>query len=90
VTPEAMRELEALRQRIDALDEQVLALVAERARVVASIAALKRAEGVPLKDPAREREILGRLQARRPDPLTEETVAALLQAILGACLPAAR
>lgn len=85
---EAWARLLALRGRIDALDDAALALVAERAALVAEIAALKAAEGVPLKDPAREQLIVERLKARRPPGLTEAAVEALARAVLAACYPA--
>ncbi len=87
---EARTRLLALRERVDALDDAVLALVAERAALVAEIAALKAAEGVPLKDEAREQAIVERQQARRPPGLTAAAVEAVTRAVLAACYPTTR
>ena len=57
------RELQSLRQRLDRLDKQLVGLVAERQRVVAEIGAHKHAGGRPLRDFAREREVLERAAA---------------------------
>jgi chorismate mutase / prephenate dehydrogenase len=57
----ASKQLPALsefRRRIDELDREVLELLAKRMRVVADMAAVKRAQGVPIQDPQRERELL--------------------------------
>ena len=53
--PEA---LQALRKEIDAIDHRVLELLAERMHVVASIAQVKRKEGVQIRDFVRERALL--------------------------------
>jgi chorismate mutase/prephenate dehydrogenase len=54
-TPEA---LGLLRQQIDELDRQVLELLARRMAVVKDVAAVKRSEGVQIRDFEREREVL--------------------------------
>lgn len=51
VAPEVQRR----RQRIDALDRQLVELLAERARVVRELADLKRRHHIPIRDDARER-----------------------------------
>lgn len=53
----------ALRARIDEIDDTVRALLDERVRVVVALWAAKRAGGVPLRDLAREVEILDRVAA---------------------------
>jgi chorismate mutase/prephenate dehydrogenase len=50
--------LKALRDQIDAIDHRVLELLAERMRVVAGIAQVKRKEGVQIRDFVRERMLL--------------------------------
>lgn len=56
-------DLEALREQLSAIDQQILALVAERQRLSGSIGALKQATGRPTRDFAREKQVLDR--ARR-------------------------
>lgn len=53
-------ELSQLRQRLDKLDHQLLALVAERQQTVAEIGRIKHAAGRHLRDFERERQVLER------------------------------
>jgi chorismate mutase/prephenate dehydrogenase len=48
--------LEQLRQRVTDIDRQLISLVAERKRVSAEVAAVKRSTGYPTRDYERERE----------------------------------
>src|SRR5438552_15654067 len=56
--PEDPRPLSFLRQKVDALDHEMLALLARRMEVIDEIARWKRAHAAPVRDFAREREIL--------------------------------
>ena len=56
--PAAPRSLSLLRAMIDALDRDLLQIVARRMALVAEVAAYKRAHGLPVRDAAREREVL--------------------------------
>lgn len=49
-----------LRQRIDGVDEQIVALLAERKGLVASVAAQKQARSLPIHHPAREEDLVSR------------------------------
>jgi len=51
-------DLKALRERLTAIDAQLLDLVAERLRLSRDIASVKRATGHPTRDYGREREVL--------------------------------
>jgi chorismate mutase len=66
--------LEALRREIDAIDDRILELVAERVRKVLAVGEHKRARGLPIYDPERERRLLDRLGAAAPHPLDHHTV----------------
>src|SRR5215472_15825406 len=50
--------LEDLRQRVNDLDRQLIALVAERKAVSEEVARVKRATGKPTRDYEREREVI--------------------------------
>jgi prephenate dehydrogenase/chorismate mutase len=52
------RPLALLRAEIDALDRELLHTAARRMALVAEVAAYKRAHGLRVRDPARERELL--------------------------------
>ena len=52
------RSLSALRDQIDALDRDILQLLARRMAIVAELAGVKRDQGVRVRDAQREREII--------------------------------
>jgi chorismate mutase/prephenate dehydrogenase len=59
MTPEAETvTLDDLRRRLSELDRQLIALVAERKAVSEEVARVKRATGRPVRDYAREREVI--------------------------------
>ena len=55
--------LEEIRERLSALDAQLLTLVAERQRLSREVAEAKRASGRGTRDYQREREVLMRARA---------------------------
>lgn len=61
VPPAALAEL---RKQLDALDGEVLELLAKRSQVVSEVAAVKRTTGVPIRDFERERQVLDDRRAR--------------------------
>ncbi len=81
-------DLKALRERIDALDDQVLQLLSERARCAEQVAHAKLAEDphAVFYRPEREAQILRRMQAQNPGPLRNEQVSRLYREIISACL----
>lgn len=56
--------VEALRADIDAVDDALLQLLAQRAGLVRQVWQRKQESGAPRLDVAREAEVLGRLRAR--------------------------
>src|SRR5512142_1186792 len=85
---DAPPKLEELRSRIDAIDERVLALLNERAHVASEVGQYKRAfqPDAPFHAPARERQLLARLEALNPGPFPREAIRAVFQEIMSACL----
>lgn len=75
-------ELRALRERIRAIDDQILSLVKERVEVAKSIGAIKTAAGLPIKDYQVEKEVLARTCQRAQDIGLYEDLAADLSKIL--------
>jgi chorismate mutase / prephenate dehydrogenase len=57
-TPPAPRPISLLRAMIDALDRDLLQIVARRMALVAEVAAAKREAGLKIRDPKREREVI--------------------------------
>ncbi|BDG06307.1 prephenate dehydratase [Anaeromyxobacter oryzae] len=84
----APRTLVELRTLIDAIDERILALLNERARIAAEVGEHKRAAqpSAPFHVPAREREILARLEALAAGPFPREAIRPVFQEIMSACL----
>ncbi len=81
-------DLLALRERIDALDTQILGLLNERAQCAEAVAHAKLAEdpNATFYRPEREAQILRRMQALNSGPLRNEQVGRLYREIISACL----
>jgi chorismate mutase/prephenate dehydratase len=62
MSPEPGPPLAHLRERIDAVDRQIIALLAERQAIVEDVALAKLTAASPLRDPAREDALLQRLR----------------------------
>lgn len=81
--------LEALRQDIDRIDGELLRLISARARCAQQVAEVKQAENPELTvfyRPEREAQVLTRVMASNPGPLSDEEVARLFREIMSACL----
>lgn len=74
--------LEELRAHIDLIDDQILDLLNERARLVLLVGKVKMAQGLPIHVPSREHVILTRLRERNRGPLNDETVVRLYDKII--------
>jgi len=75
-------QIDGLRQRIDELDERLLALLNQRYEIVRQIAELKRRSGDHAFRPEREEALLRRLLDRNEGPAPERTVRAVWREIL--------
>ena len=80
-------KLRPLRERIDALDTQILKLLNERARAAQDVGEVKHAAGAdgPVLKPEREAQVIRRLQQDNQGPLPADAVAALWTEIISAC-----
>src|SRR3569623_3774299 len=80
-------KLKAIRARIDGLDEQIQALISDRARCAQDAAALKTSgDATSLYRPEREAEGARRGIARNKGPLGGEEMARVFREIMSACL----
>jgi len=80
-------KLKAVRDRIDALDEQIQALINERAACAQTVAALKNGgDAASFYRPEREARILRKILERNSGPLSGEEMARLFREIMSACL----
>jgi chorismate mutase / prephenate dehydratase len=78
--------LPGLRDAIDRLDDTLLDLLNERARLVAQVAEHKQATGRAFYVPARERAIIDRLQERNAGPFPSSAIRPVFQEVISACL----
>jgi chorismate mutase/prephenate dehydratase len=82
--------LEDLRDRIDQLDDEILARLNERAGCALEVAEVKQRESggeVPVfYRPEREAQVLRRMSERNEGPLSNEKVAQVYRQIMSACL----
>jgi len=80
--------LEALRQRIDALDNDILRLISERAACAQQDAEIKAEHepGAIFYRPEREAQVLRRIMELNQGPLDSEEMARLFREIMSACL----
>jgi chorismate mutase/prephenate dehydratase len=81
-------ELKRVRERIDQVDQQLIALISERAKLAQEVAAIKQSAGDkgPYYRPEREAQILRGILDNNPGPLNDEEMARLFREIMSACL----
>jgi chorismate mutase / prephenate dehydratase len=81
-------ELERLRAQIDEVDDRLLELISERARLAAAVARVKNAapDNHGFYRPEREAQILRKVMTHNRGPLLQEEMARLFREIMSACL----
>ncbi len=85
------QELQALRVRIDSLDEKILELISQRARCAQEVGRIKMAtlaegEEAIFYRPEREAQVLKRIMELNKGPLGNEEMARLFREIMSTCL----
>jgi chorismate mutase-like protein len=70
------------RQAVDLLDRQVVDLINQRASVAHEIGRLKREAGLPIYEPAREKEVLANVRKVNKGPLTDQDVVSIFERIM--------
>jgi chorismate mutase/prephenate dehydratase len=70
------------RVRITAADRELLAAMTRRLELVRELHDFKQAEGIPLRDPEREQQLVVELQAANKGPLSDQGVADLFRHVL--------
>lgn len=80
-----MNRIDSLRKKVDELNEQLLDLLNERAKIALEIGKEKQRIGKPIYDPIREEEILTRLIELNPGPLPNSSLIMIFREIFKAC-----
>jgi chorismate mutase-like protein len=76
------------RKKIDAVDAELLRLLNSRAGYAIEVAKLKRVEGLSLRTPERERQIVERMQGLNAGPLDAGEVGRIYEVIVEQCIRA--
>jgi chorismate mutase len=70
------------RGHIDSLEDELIALLNQRAAYAQEIGKIKREEGLPFLDPAREQAILDRVAQKNKGPLSDAAVRAIFSTLV--------
>lgn len=77
-----LADMDELRRRIDQLDEALVRLLNARAACALEIGRLKRALGMEIHQPVREREVLDHVRAVNGGPLDPAAITRLFERII--------
>jgi len=77
--------LQALRERIDAADTELLALLNRRAQLALDVGEIKKREGSVVFRPEREAQVIAGLKQRNSGPLQSDSIAPIWREIMSAC-----
>jgi chorismate mutase/prephenate dehydratase len=80
---DTQEQLAASRQQIDSLDQRIVDLIQQRARVVKEVGEIKRAAHLPVTVPSREQQVVEKAQAlAQAGPLPAEAVGRIYQKLV--------
>jgi chorismate mutase/prephenate dehydratase len=79
------QDLQQLRHQIDAVDQQLLALLNQRAALANEVGEIKRKDGSPVFRPEREAQVIAGQQAANPGPLKGDSIAHIWREVMSAC-----
>ena len=77
-----MMGIDELRARLDEIDNQMLALLSERAQVVLQVADFKQQHNIPIHIPDRETAIFKRLRTTNPGPLSGDAIERIYRTVI--------
>ena len=75
-------DIDEIRKRIDLLDDELLRIFNERARLALAIGEIKKLLGLPVYDPAREKRIFLRMKEANPGPLDGGAIVRLFERVV--------
>ena len=79
---EAKTAIDALRRRIDSIDDQLMRLLNSRSACAVEIGRVKRSLGLPVYSPEREAWILDRVMRENPGPLDAMAVRRVFERVI--------
>ena len=74
--------LDELRSQLDAIDNQMMTLLSQRARLIIQVAELKKHHDIPVHVPEREDAIMARLRSLNSGPLDGDTIERIYRTII--------
>lgn len=74
--------IDALRERIDSIDAELVRLLSARAECALAIGRAKRVAGMELYQPGREADVLAHVQAINPGPLDNDAIRRLFERVI--------
>jgi len=78
-------KLQPLRERIDAIDAQILDLLSQRGQVAQEVGHVKAETNAPVFRPEREAQVLRKVAERNPGPLKDKDVQTIFREIMSSC-----
>ncbi len=75
-------DISEIRKRIDLLDDVLLRIFNERARLALEIGHHKKLAGLAVYDPAREKRIFARMKEDNPGPLDDGAIVRLFERVI--------
>jgi chorismate mutase len=76
------RRIEEIRERMDAIDDRLVALLNERASCAREIGLLKDIVGLEVYQPGREIEVLRHVRSQNGGPLDDDAITRLFERII--------
>jgi chorismate mutase len=75
-------EINEIRKRIDLLDDVLLRIFNERARLALEIGHAKKQLDLPVFDPSREKRIFSRMKSDNPGPLDDDAIVRMFERVV--------
>ena len=75
-------DISEIRKRIDLLDDVLLRIFNERARLALEIGHHKKQLNLPVYDPTREKAIFSRMKSENPGPLDNDAIVRLFERVV--------
>jgi chorismate mutase len=75
-------DIDDIRKRIDLLDDVLLRIFNERARLALEIGQIKKVLNLPVYDPSREKQIFNRMREDNPGPLDDGAIVRMFERVV--------